>query len=116
MDKFTFKTILVSIIIGCILGITCVIVYANHDRPVLTEFQSDYLDLIASAKEDQNGYFYTDKEKYLIEVFPIGETDYDLASEVTKIPDTTRLVKVSWYNKARTKIEHYYYNEVNYMK
>lgn len=116
MDKFTFKTILVSIILGCILGIVCVIVYANHDQPVLKEFQSDYSSLIDSAKEDQNGYFYADKEKYLIEVFPIGKTDYALASEVSEIPDTTRLVKVSWYNKARTRIEHYYYNEVNYMK
>lgn len=114
MDKFTFKTILVSIILGCILGIVCAIVYVNRDKPVLTEFQSDYQELVASAKENQDGYFCTEKPEYLIEIFPIGEADYDLVSEVAKIPDTTRLVKVSWYNKARTKVEHYYYNELSY--
>lgn len=114
MDKFQIKTILVSVILGLCLGIICTVICLNKNKPVLDEFQADYHELVNDSKENQNGYFCKETQNYLIEIFPIGEADYDLTSEVSGIPENTRLAKISWYNKARTKVEHYYYNEIVY--
>lgn len=114
MNKFEVKVVLVSAILGLFLGAISVLFCLNKNKTILNELQMDYHELVETAKDDQNGYFYTDKDKYIIEIFPIGYTDFDLSSEVSGIPENVRLSKISWYNKTRTKISHYYYNEIVY--
>ena len=69
---------------------------------VLNDYHQDYEKLVEYANRDYQSFEYEAVEKwsYLIELFPYGVTDnqdYQAGG--------CRLIKVTWYNDKRTKVD-----------
>lgn len=73
------------------------------------ELQQAETQLCVLANEDYTGNQYKsiEGERYMVELFPFGQTDnpkYD--------PDVGRIIKITFYNSSRTKVVHEEYKIV----
>ncbi len=94
-------TWMLFIITFCILSILCVKEY-KKTMIVLNEYHQDYEKLVEFANRDYQSFEYetVEKQSYLIELFPYGVTDNQKYQA-----GGYRLIKVTWYNDKRTKVD-----------
>lgn len=67
-------------------------------------YKADKLAIIQRSSEDLNKYYDKETYEYLLEVFPIGKVDIQGFEEGVDLDENERLIKTTWYNKARTKV------------
>lgn len=78
---------------------TVITAKASHDL-----YKADKLAIIQRSNEDLNKYYDKETYEYLLEVFPIGKVDVQGFEEGIDLDENERLIKTTWYNKARTKV------------
>ena len=107
-DKLFYCSI-VAIMFAISVAITASIVIRNDDKiESVKEFRSIRSELAIGSNEGlfpQERYYCVERESFMVELLPQGETDTD-GFVVSK---DDRLIKATWYNDERTKVEHIEY-------
>lgn len=107
-DKLFYCSI-VAIMFAISVAITASIVIRNDDKiESVKEFRSIRSELAIGANEGrfpQERYYCVERESFMVELLPQGETDTD--GFILSKDD--RLIKATWYNDERTKVEHIEY-------
>ena len=94
--------------IAILVIIFAVVPIARKNIKIVRESRADYIELVNYAHSDfySNEYKVIEKSEYMIELLPYGETDdYNNYS----VEPGERLIKQTWYNNKRTKVEHVEY-------
>lgn len=96
----------VFVILSIFAGITM-----RRSFAVLDELHSIEREIIEYANFNyfSPDYLVEERPEFMIELFPYGETDNQNYQA-----DAIRLIKVTWYNKSRTKVESIDYKIVPY--
>lgn len=94
-------TRMLFIIMVIFFSILCIKEYKKA-MVVLNDYHQDYEKLVEFANRDYQSFEYKTVEKwsYLIELFPYGITDNDEYRA-----GGYRLIKVTWYNDKRTRVD-----------
>lgn len=101
--------IIISIIFIVIsLTISALILKSGIDRWKI--YNTDKLVLISEATEYPNRYFSKETKGYLIEVLPQGES---YPNDNIHVENNERIIKTTWYNKSRTKVECNIFNVID---
>jgi hypothetical protein len=107
-DKLFYCSI-VAIMFAISVAITASIVIRNDDKiESVNEFRSIRSEFVLGSNEwrfPQERYYCVERESFMVELLPQGETDTD-GFVVSK---DDRLIKATWYNDERTKVEHVEY-------
>lgn len=77
-------------------------------------YKADKSAIIQRSNEDLNKYYDKETFGYLLEVFPIGKVDIQGFEEGIDLDENERLIKTTWYNKARTKVVATDYQLINF--
>lgn len=89
--------------------INLAVIKAKSNFAEVMELQQAETQLCVLANEDYTGNQYKsiEGERYMVELFPFGQTDnpkYD--------PDVGRIIKITFYDSSRTKVVHEEYKIV----